>query len=206
MLLNTCKTFVHKCASCGMFNFSNISIFNIHNCDDYEISCTCGNKSAAIRSKRNLAGIIYISCIDCATEHAYSFNVKALTNRELVECKCPRTKECIGLLGEDNEVRDRIDRLEEELDNLITRYGYESYFKNTQVMLQTLNKIHDIAEEGRLLCECGSSDVELILLSDMIYLKCRKCPGLRKIYAGSNNDLKSILKAENILLSTKMLP
>lgn len=203
MLLNTSKTFAYKCDSCGIFGFSSISIFDIYKCREYEIFCTCGNKVATIKSTKNVETNIYMDCTDCGREHIYKFDIKSLTSNRAVECKCPRTGIYIGLIGEDAEVRQRIDKLEEELDDLMSMYGYDNYFKNTQVMLQTLNKIHDIAEEGRLLCECGSSDVELILLSDMIYLKCRKCPGLRKIYAASNSDLKSILKAQNILLSSK---
>ena len=50
-------------------------------------------------------------------------------------------------------------------------------------MLDSLNLIHDIAERGNLFCECGNDDIELLLLSDRIYLRCNLCPGNKIIYA-----------------------
>jgi hypothetical protein len=73
-------------------------------------------------------------------------------------------------IGADEEVRKRIDSLEKKFDELIDLFGYDKYFLNTQVMLDALNKIHDIAESGNLYCECGSNEVELLLYEDKINL------------------------------------
>ena len=79
-------------------------------------------------------------------------------------------------------------------------FGYDSYFSNTQVMFDSLNIIHDIAAQGNLFCECGNDDIELLLFSDKIYLRCNKCPANKIIYASTNEHLRENLKLEQILL------
>lgn len=204
MLVSMHRTFAYKCPSCGAFEFSNISIFDLNGSGEHETICSCGNKTGIVGFGKKTRGVIRMACIGCGRWHNYKFDISSLIGNRIIECKCPQTGIYLGFLGEDREVRERIDQLEEELDRLISMFGYENYFKNTQVMLQTLNKIHDIAEKGNLFCECGSSDVELVLFSDMIKLKCKKCPGIRIICAGNNMDLKSTLKAQNIFLSSEI--
>lgn len=103
-------------------------------------------------------------------------------------------------IGNDEDVRKKIDSLEREFDELINTLGYDNYFVNTQVMFDSLNIIHDIAEKGNLFCECGNNDIELLLLSDKIYLRCKRCPANKIIYASSNEHLKNNLQTKQILL------
>jgi hypothetical protein len=110
----------------------------------------------------------------------------------------------ICFIGRDHEVRARVDSLENELDELISMFGYDNYFKNTRVMFDTLNIIHDIAEQENLYCECGNHDIELILLPDVIQLKCKDCFRLETLKAATNEDLKNITQASKICLTGKL--
>ena len=94
-----------------------------------------------------------------------------------------------------------VDSVEEELDSLIDTYGYESYFQNTRVMFDTLNRIHDIALNKNLYCECNSTDIGLVLLPGCILLQCNKCGGRKIIPAAKNRDLKDILMKSHIMIT-----
>jgi hypothetical protein len=94
-----------------------------------------------------------------------------------------------------------VDDLEKEFDELMDTYGYESYFRNTRVMIDTLDRIHDNALAGNIICECGDADIDLVLLSDCILLKCGRCGGSKKIPAAKNSDLKDMLAMNQILLA-----
>jgi hypothetical protein len=113
---------------------------------------------------------------------------------------CPGTGIELCFIGNDEEVRKRIDSLEKKFDELIDLFGYDKYFKNTQVMFDALNRIHDIAESGNLYCECGSNEIEMLLYEDEIHLKCLRCFANIVIDASSNKDLKDILKKHQIVL------
>jgi hypothetical protein len=64
-----------------------------------------------------------------------------------------------------------------------------------------LNHIHDIALRGNLYCECGASDVELVLLTDCILLRCGKCGGNQMIPAAKNEDLKEVVKKNQLFIT-----
>lgn len=200
MLIDTYVTIAYKCSSCGSFAFFNISLFNLLHARERRFSCRCG-KSGVCISKEGLKDFkVKTPCIGCGNEHKFILERKDVIHKDLNVFLCPATGMQQCFVGKDEQVRKKIDSIEEELDELIDMFGYDNYFKNTQVMFDSLNKVHDIAEQGNLYCECGSSDIELILLSDRIQLRCTKCSGSKVIRAASNEDLKDILTKQHLLL------
>lgn len=168
---------------------------------EYRFKCRCNNSSIRISIENFKDYKIKIGCIGCGNEHIYLVSRKEILNREINVFHCPETGIQQCFIGRDNDVRRKIDNLEKELDELIDKLGYDSYFKNTRVMIDSLNRVHDIAEQGNLLCECGNKDIELRLLSDKVHLKCNKCQGTLSILAASNEDLKKIENTQMILVN-----
>ncbi|MDP4180772.1 MAG: hypothetical protein Q8942_06745 [Bacillota bacterium] len=202
MIINTSLTIGYKCSSCGSFEFFNLSLFKLLSKKDYNLTCRC-NKSRVTIFNYNLNEFkIQIPCIGCGSDHVFTISRNDLLTKTVNVLRCPNTgiEQCF--IGSDEEVRKRIDSLEKEFDELINLFGYDNYFKNTQVMFDALNKIHDIAESGNLFCECGCNEIEMLLLSDKIYLKCSRCFGVEVINAASNKDLKDILTKQQIILTT----
>ena len=200
MLIDTNKTLAYKCPSCGSFKFFNISIFEMFIEEKHTLKCDCNKSEVVVTRGKGGSFVFTTPCIGCGNDHVTVISRSAVLYRKLNVYNCPATGFEQLFMGLDKEVRKKIDMLEKELDHLIDMFGYESYFKNTQVMFDSLNKIHDIAEQGNLYCECGNSDIQLNLLSDKIYLKCSKCSASRIIYAISNENLKDILMRQQILL------
>ena len=206
MLIDTYVTIAYKCSSCGSFAFFNTSIFSLLYARENSFKCRCGKTSVCVSREGNRDFRVKSPCIGCGSEHIFILERKEIIHRDLNVFHCPVTGMQQCFVGKDHSVRSKIDNLEKELDELIDMFGYDNYFKNTQVMFDSLNKIHDIAEQGNLCCECGSVDIELILLSDRIQLRCKKCTGSRVIKAESNEDLKDILTRQQILLLGDLYP
>ncbi len=146
--------------------------------------------------------LIKTPCIGCGNEHIFFIGKKEMIFNQLNVFNCPETGMQQCFLGNDLLVRKKVDSLEAELDELMDMFGYDSYFKNTQVMLDSLNKIHDIAAQGSLFCQCGSGDIELVLLSDRILLKCSRCSSSKMVRAASNEDLKDLMQMYGILITS----
>ncbi|TYQ14981.1 UNVERIFIED_CONTAM: hypothetical protein Cloal_1382 [Acetivibrio alkalicellulosi] len=200
MIINTGTTFAYKCSSCGTFQFNNISLFDLAIKKEIHFYCRCKGSSLVINRENPASYRITIPCIGCGLSHSYLLSAKEFIAQEIRVYNCPKTGMQQCFMGSDQAVRRRIDNLEKEFDDLITMFGYDNYFSNTQVMFDSLNIIHDIAERGNLFCECGNNDIELLLLSDKIYLRCNKCPGNKVIYASSNEHLKDNSLKKQILL------
>lgn len=200
MLIDTSVTFAYKCSSCGTFDFFNISVFNLLFKKECILNCRCNNSSIIITWENSRHFKVKAPCIGCGSDHAFVLGRKEILSGDIKVFYCPETGIKLCFIGNDEEVRRKIDNLEKELDDLINLFGYDNYFKNTQVMFDSLNKIHDIAEQGNLYCKCGNDDIELILLSNKIHLRCTKCSGKKVIFAASNKDLKYLLTKKQILL------
>ena len=204
MLIDTSVTIAYKCTSCGSFEFFNISLFTLLYKKDCSLSCRCKKSCVNIKQECEGSFLISIPCIGCGNEHTYLFSKKNILTGEPIVLNCPETDMQICFIGRDEAVRKKVDNLEEEFDELIDMYGYESYFDNTQVMFDTLNRIHDIALKGNLICECGSVNIELVLLSGCILLRCGKCGCSRRIPASKNKDLKDILTKSQITITEEL--
>jgi hypothetical protein len=168
---------------------------------NYSLTCRCGKSSIIIKQEGENSFFISIPCIGCDNEHTYLFTRRSILLGEPVVFNCPETGMQICFIGRDEAVRGKVDSLEEEFDELIDAYGYESYFRNTQVMIDTLNRIHDIALNGNLLCECGDADIDLVLLNDCVLLRCNRCGGSKSIPAARNSDLKELHVMSQILIT-----
>lgn len=201
MLIDTSVTIAYKCASCGSFEFFNISLFEFLYKKESTFCCRCRKSSITMMQEGENGYLLKTPCIGCGSDHIYMLGKKDILLKKLNTFNCPETGIQLCFLGKDEAVRKRVDSLEEEFDELMDMFGYDSYFKNTQVMFDSLNRVHDIAEQGNLFCECGSEHIDLVLLSDRILLKCGKCNAARIIYAATNEDLKELLMMRDILIS-----
>lgn len=203
MLIDTSITIAYKCISCGSFDFFNISLFMLLSKGNCVAPCRCKKSGITIDQEGENSYFITFPCIGCGSEHVINIKKKDMISGRLRAFNCPETGMKICFIGRDDIVRKRVDGLEKEYDEIIDKYGYESYFKNTQVMFDTLNYIHDIALKGKLSCECGSSDADLKLFSDSILLKCGRCGCEKIIPAACNKDLKEIFSLDSLLISEK---
>lgn len=201
MIIDTGMTIAYKCSSCGTYEYFSASLFGLMQKKECCLTCRCKRSGITVSEKASLKFNIRMQCIACGNEHSFEVDAKECINRGIVVFYCHQTGIQLCFIGKDIQVRQKIDSLEKELDEMIDTFGYDSYFKNTRVMFDSLNRIHDIAEQGNLICECGSNDVELVLLSDRIQLKCSRCPGTSIVHAASNEDLKDVLRIQQIFLS-----
>ncbi len=205
MLIDTVATIAYRCSICGSFNFTSMSLFELRRQKEYVFTCDCRKSQAVVKADKPDTLSVLTPCIGCGESHLYTMEYKNIILEDVNIFICPRTGIEHCFVGKDEDLRKTIDKLEREQDKLIDALGYDRYFKNTRVMLDSLNKIHDIAEKGNLFCECGSRDIEVALLSDRIFLKCRKCSGKRVFNATSNKDLKDIVTKRHILLVSDTL-
>lgn len=203
MLVNTAVTIAYKCPACGSFEFISATLFSLAQGERGTFSCRCGSSSVSFHTNgRELS--IKVPCFGCGEEHEYVITRKELLHKNINTLYCPDTGLPQCFTGNDKCVRNRVDSLEKEFEELIDTFGYDNYFVNSRVMLDILNRIHDLASEGNLHCECGSSDIELNLFSDRIQLQCRKCSAGKIIKAATNSDLKEVLARHQIMLLCDM--
>jgi hypothetical protein len=202
MLLNASVTVAYKCPVCGSFEFfDGISLSKIYYKKNNTFECRCGQSALAVSTEGSDGICITVPCISCECSHVFLISRKSLICNKVNTLLCPEKGIKLCFIGNDSDVRQKVDCFERELDEIINTFGYENYFSNTQVMMDSINHIHDIAEQGKLYCECGSEDIEISLLPDRIQLKCRACAAAKVLFAASNSNFKDIMSRNRIMLA-----
>jgi hypothetical protein len=201
MIIDADITVAYKCPFCGSFDFFCFSLFETKDREKiHEFKCGCGN-SYVVMSRHAAKGFyISVPCIGCGGLHKHRIKSNILKSNGIKEYLCPITGMSQCFIGNDKGVRQKVDSLEREYDSIIDMLGYDNYFINNRVMLDSLNRIHDIAENSGLCCECGSKDIELALLPGSIELKCIKCNAHKLVKAASNEDIKNIYAKSRIVI------
>lgn len=203
MLIDMDVTIAYKCFSCGAFDFINVNLFKLFFQKGIVSTCKCGDAQMEICAIGKNEYSLTVPCIGCGTVHSNRLSKEDLINNDIKIYTCPNSgiKHCF--IGKDEVVREYVDNLQKELDVMMDGLGYDKYFVNTQVMMDTLNKVHDIAEQKRLICECGCNEIMVSLLRKGIFLKCSRCSGAKFISASTNNDLKKTLQRRSITLNER---
>lgn len=203
MLIDMDVTIAYKCSSCGTFEFTNISLFKFCLQGNLRAKCRCKGTKLEIAKLGNKEYSITVPCISCGREHSHIIGREELISKKILILSCPITNTSQCFVGADELVRKKVDIFERELDEMLDKLGFDNYFENTRVMLDTLNIIHEIAEKGQLHCKCGCRDIIVSLLPGEVFLKCRKCSRSKLIPAASNSDLKKTLQKSDIYLAEK---
>lgn len=199
MVINTVSTLALYCSRCGKIHMHNISRFNLKNTGRRNLLCSCGQIQATITSSGERQCLLDIPCVLCQTNHVICLDSKRLWHADMDKIYCVQEKFELGFIGARRVITETVNKYKVEFEKLAADMDeYDDYIQNPQVMLETLNKIHDMAEKGGLHCRCGSSAIGAEVLPDGIELECAQCGGLLVIPAQSEQDLTYIQALEDI--------
>ncbi|MCG8638685.1 MAG: hypothetical protein MI862_03060, partial [Desulfobacterales bacterium] len=175
-------------------------IFDFSGKKEIEIHCMCGYKKIKIGTKNFKRFWVQFNCIICELEHTLFFSARQFWGNNLLTIHCPDTELKLGYLGPECHVQGEIQDQQQELDAMIKDLGFDDYFCDPEIMLGVLDILHDIAEAGGLLCQCGNRNIDIDMYPDKINLICRECKGMTKINAHTNVDLERLKNSTQIIL------
>jgi hypothetical protein len=120
------------------------------------------------------------------------------------ENDCLKYKLELIFFGENKKVVKAVDEYQRGLEEIIDEIEDYEHFVNSEIMMEYLNILHDLAENNEIYCACGSTDVELRLLSDKIEIQCKSCENILSLPANSHNDLEEFKKVDHIFIEKKI--
>lgn len=195
MVIETVFTLALYCPCCGKTKDHEISWFDFKNKESRKLICSCGQIQAEVKSIIRGQCLLYIPCPVCQTRHVICINSK---NIKLKRLYCYKENLELGFVGSPSEVAHTIAQHKHGLQMLEA----DTDIKNPQIIVGMLNRLHDIAENGRLYCECGSFDIEANLLDDGIELFCLKCGEHLRFFA-QVEDLRYLKSINDLELMCK---
>lgn len=215
MVIHTACTLALFCPACGKIQMHDISPFIIKKSERRDMLCSCGQVQAVITGVSHNQYLLNVPCVVCETNHMICLDSRKAFRKQphdpIQKLYCPSQHMELGFIGERAQVEQVITDHNQEFERMTREHsytdfdGYEDYeeqIENPQVMFEVLNKIHDIAEKGRIYCQCGQNDIEAVVLPDCIELECRSCGSRQVIAAANEKDRMQAEKMEAIELST----
>ena len=189
MVINTVSTLALYCSRCGKIELHEISHFTLKRSVGRQFMCGCGQEQAIVNSAAGHQYLFSIPCLVCDTTHLVKIDRRLLGQEGITKLYCPQENLELGFVGERTVVEQTLAADLNEIDKLITDIENDDFVQNPQVMFEIINKVHDIAEKGRLYCHCGrSAAIEADILPDCIELKCAHCGGRTVIPAQTEQD------------------
>lgn len=201
MVINTVSTMALYCPHCGKIQMHNISRFDLTSIGRRKLLCSCGQLQATITSIGGRQCLLDIPCVLCQTNHVICLDSKRLWHADMDKIYCVQENFELGFVGARQVIAETVHKYKVEFEKLASDMDLDEYddsIENPQVMLETLNKIHDMAEKGGLHCRCGSSAIGVEVLPDGIVLECAQCGGQLMVQARNEQDLAYIEAIEDI--------
>lgn len=192
MLVQTTYTLALHCPYCGKIEMHNLSLFMLNNSNPLELSCSCGHVQGRILSIHRQQIVLELPCFICQTNHIIFLDSRKIKQTRMEKIYCLDENLELGFIGDHEVVAEAVADQQHETESLLDDIKSMDYgdddIQNSVVMLEVLNKIHDIAENGGLSCRCGSKHIEVEILPDAIQLRCMNCQGWMTLPALKEQD------------------
>lgn len=200
MVIRAVTVLALHCARCGKIHFHEMSRFKLAQQTGRELICACGALQGTLVSSGPRQCLISIPCVVCQKEHLVCLDGRQMWRSGTEKLYCKESNVELGFIGERETIAAMVADYKREFEQMVS--DYDDYVENPEVMYEVLNYIHDIAEKGHILCDCGGSAIGAELLPDCIQLYCEKCGGQVVVPASTERDLAYVRSLEHIDLLT----
>ncbi|KYZ78243.1 hypothetical protein AXX12_01485 [Anaerosporomusa subterranea] len=200
MVIYTSAALALYCSHCGKIHTHNICRFSLNACNQTELRCSCGHMQAKISPARKDQFFLTIYCELCRKNHVLCVNFTHSGASELRKLYCANNNLELGFVGKRQLIEQTLERHRYAVNRALPdQSGTDN--ENSQVLLDVLNRVHDIAESGGVRCNCGSAAIRAEVLASCIELRCQTCGASVALAARNDMDLARLDEVKNIELS-----
>jgi hypothetical protein len=202
MVISAVATLALYCPCCGKIQMHDISRFDLKAVTRRDFLCSCGQHKATMTSTGRQC-LLDIPCVVCQTNHIICLDSKQFWHTDLDKIYCSQENLELGFVGNRQAVEQIIAAHKREFESFVHEMDDDAQDENiedSQIMLEILNKVHDIAEKGGVYCHCGSTAIRAAVLPTCIELECVQCGSMKTIQAKNEQDLAYSKKLDTIEL------
>ncbi len=187
MVIREACSVAFYCQRCGRIHVQDIPCFpawsgNVLRCD------SCGHAQAVLERQPGGVIAITIGCVGCGTENRVAYPMKALLRLQLEKIYCRREHFELGYLGRRRRIEELLAFNQAEFEALHPNDGI-NFIEKQRVLLEALNRIHEMASRGAIACPCGSEEISADIRGNSIVLECGRCGSSYVLRAEKDGDL-----------------
>lgn len=186
------------CQQCGKIQIHEMSYFEP--LDQKKVlfcSCNCLQATVVRTAKRGFE--IEIPCVVCNFGHKEFFNPKSLVKTKADKIYCGKDHFELGYIGKKQKIEEIL-AFNKRRFALLNHEQDEELIENQQVLLDVLNRLHDMAESGQIICQCGGKAMVADIIGNSVVLECCRCGSYYVAPAKTPLDLEKLNKKSSIEL------
>jgi hypothetical protein len=172
-LAKVVRSFVYKCPECGETVGCEADIFSLaEGCTHH---CECGRSS--IRAiKQGGRYRVSTPCGFCGDVHRRNFTMMELVRGNPLFIFCPLNDLYCACIGSAEKIKKEVAELEMSFkEGERIKRKPDEYWNSPTAKRQILKKMVTMIKAGLMGCSCGGRDMELQLLNEETFLRCKSC-------------------------------
>ncbi len=218
--MKTERIIAFRCSDCGTAIVGDLNLFVLGG-QEMHLACPdCQEEAAELIVKMTEGKKLQFSipCLTCPTPHRFTVDTEVIFSRDLFILQCPMTALDLCFVGDQARVEEA---LEENRKQLIALTAMEDEFNEDEeemseeeweefkehpplldavLMGQMLYLVRDLAEDQKIYCSCGETNIDFHLLPDGLAFSCPSCQAAKVFPAHSESDVHRLEELSEIRL------
>ena len=178
------------CQHCGSIHVRDVPYFSTERVAALRCE-SCGHEKA--RLFRLPRGRIAIEefCVVCGTKNRFVYAIRDLRRFGLEKIYCGTDRFELGYIGRRRRIEELMRFNQEEFEALHPHDG-KNFIEKQRILLEALNRVHDMAQAGDIVCPCGNEELTADIRGSYIVLECEHCGSSCTLRAENAGDLERL--------------
>ncbi|MBR1552691.1 MAG: hypothetical protein IJ812_07470 [Schwartzia sp.] len=189
IIRNACALALY-CQHCGSIHVHDIPFFA--SAREAAIVCeSCGHEKARLLRSPHGSIVIKAPCVVCGTENRFVYAFRRLRHIGLEKIYCATDRFELGYIGRRRRIEELM-RFNQEGFEALHPHDGKNFIEKQRILLEALNRVHDMARAGDIVCPCGSEELTVDIHGSYIVLECEHCGSSCVLRAENAGDLKRL--------------
>jgi len=200
MISELSTTILFKCPCCGERVKGKADIFRFSGGSDYLLSCPEGGPSLLARLRDDGRVKVTVPCIICEGQHTFHLPKSVFFTEEIFVLSCAASDIDICVLGAEDKAENEYEQIDADISELIYEDAMDCLIDSNPYKMEIIKRLNQMAEERRIVCECGCDDLEFRLTDESVDIRCSRCSALLSIPAVDEPDYYDVLGTDEYVL------
>ncbi len=201
MVIRTEATLALYCPRCGKLYMHHFTRFNPPGPTRRELLCSCGQVQAVLTGVNRRQYLLDIPCVLCGNGHKVYLDAHRFWQAKADKLYCVEENVELGLFGDRRIIEETFATCKHEFERICEADYENERIDNLHVMFEIFNRVHDLAEQGHIVCNCGNPLIDTEMFPDAIDITCHRCGGRRIILANTEEHLEEVKSWKSIQLT-----
>ena len=206
------RNIAYRCPGCGSAVIGLVGKFALH-ANMLRLKCSCGDEQSLDITMSDGKVRLSVPCLFCRQNHSYVVSEALFFENDRFLLNCPYSNMDIAIIGDEETVKQELERTEAELNMLMKNLEAEELsdiqpedMPEAEILpdpavYDTLRfVVKDLEAEGKLNCPCGKGPYDLRFTDGGMQVWCESCGATYDFSATSPTLAEEYLDLDEIKL------